>query len=349
MFLGKRDESSENCTTVSLINMENYKLRVFTISIVLPSELTFFHCKSLASCGFQFSRLYFAKKIISLWPFSLSLARWKFGKDSGGEKETEEDREESLIRTYTHTLVLVSFDSSLSSFFAIIRAPNLVPLFPPLFSLYHRLRSFDSLLRPAEWRVLRHCRVCIASLFQARVPRLLFPRTSLHLALLLSSLFLSTFLSLSYTREFPYGRLCFTLYNSLSISVSVLNTQVANTVVSIFLFAFLSVWYARACNTLVSTFPSASRTHTHMHTRVQYSRVYFSLFYLSLFYARKFPYGRPCRAHLRNCPLPFSCFTFLSLSFRSSILSGAHPLSLPPSLSLSLSRPRTQTRPVLLH
>lgn len=54
--------------------------------------------------------------------------------------------------------------------------------YPPNFVLHILPLSFSHppsspfLRFSPEWRVLRHCRACIASLFQARAPRLLFPR-----------------------------------------------------------------------------------------------------------------------------------------------------------------------------
>lgn len=66
--------------------------------------------------------------------------------------------------------------------------------YPPNFVLHILPLSFSHppsspfLRFSPEWRVLRHCRACIASLFQARAPRLLFPRLPHRLLLTVSFL-----------------------------------------------------------------------------------------------------------------------------------------------------------------
>lgn len=82
-------------------------------------------------------------------------------------KEEARKKGENLRHTRTHPhLALLSVPPSPNFVFSIFSLSFLPPIFLPLLRF------------SPEWRVLRHRRVCIASLFQARVPRLLFPRSS---------------------------------------------------------------------------------------------------------------------------------------------------------------------------
>lgn len=91
-------------------------------------------------------------------------------------KEEARKKGENLRHTHTPTPISLSFpchhlhhppQTSFSIFS--------LSFFPPIFLPLLRFSP--------EWRVLRHRRVCIASLFQARVPRLLFPRSPHRLLL----------------------------------------------------------------------------------------------------------------------------------------------------------------------
>lgn len=110
-------------------------------------------------------------------------------------KEEARKKGENLRHTHTPTPISLSFpchhlhhppQTSFSIFS--------LSFFPPIFLPLLRFSP--------EWRVLRHRRVCIASLFQARVPCLLFPRSP-HRLLLRPSCPSSPF----YTHHFRRGRL----------------------------------------------------------------------------------------------------------------------------------------------